>query len=113
LTALLLSSCATEIVEQDFYTDRGEDGAVITHFFSDASSDISKQAWDSIREGMTCVSETGIGNLKTEIESLCSRVSCAQVSTESTPSSSEMVDFRKAVFRLKSAVTRITDARRK
>lgn len=78
-TALvLLSACGTtvHVKEENFYTDKGPDGAVITHFFATDIKDISKPAWDSMREGMTCMSAQAIGDIKSEIEKLCTESSC-------------------------------------
>jgi hypothetical protein len=61
-----------------FYTDEGSNGAFITHLFSTESSNIGVDAWNNIREGMSCLSATDIGSIKTELEQLCSEVSCNQ-----------------------------------
>lgn len=76
LPLLLLSSCAIPIQEENFYTDKGPDGAVETHFFSTDEVDIGKTAWDEMREGMTCMSGQAIADIKLEIEELCSKTSC-------------------------------------
>lgn len=76
LLLVLCSGCAIPIQEESFYTDKGPDGAVITHFFDPSYQDISKAAWDSMREGMVCMSASAIGDLKAEIEQLCSRTAC-------------------------------------
>jgi hypothetical protein len=71
-----LEGCGIQIKEEDFYTDRGNDGAVETHFFATDVVDIGKPAWDSLREGMTCMSGQAISDIKTEIEELCTKTSC-------------------------------------
>lgn len=95
---------------------------MITHFFSTESQDISKAAWDSIREGMTCMSPEAIGDIKGEIEKLCSKVTCTQVTNSimsiapKSPSDDDMKEFRKTVAQLSDALTRIknvTDSSRK
>ncbi len=79
MTALvLLNACAVPIKEEDFYTDKGQNGAVLTHFFSTDIQDISKAAWDSMREGMTCLSAQGISDIKGEIEQLCTKTPCSE-----------------------------------
>jgi hypothetical protein len=82
MAAGLLSSCAVPILEEDFYTDKGPDGAVETHFFSTDVTDIGKSAWDSMREGMTCESGQAISDIKGEIEKLCTKTKCSEETTK-------------------------------
>lgn len=77
-TVLVLTSCAVPIKEENFYTDKGPDGAVETHFYSTDVRDLSKDAWDSIREGMTCMSGQAIADIKGEIEKLCTKTPCSK-----------------------------------
>lgn len=73
----LLSSCAVvPIEEEDFYTDKGANGAVETHFFSTDITDIGKAAWDSMREGMVCMSAQALSDIKGAIEQLCTKTVC-------------------------------------
>ena len=74
----LLPNCAVQIKEEDFYSDAGPDGAIISHFYDPSTSRIGKAAWDSMREGFVCVSPDAITDIKTEIEELCSKESCSE-----------------------------------
>lgn len=76
LLSLAICSCAVEVKEETFYTDAGDNGAIISHFYSSDSSVMGKAAWDSVREGMTCMGPQAIGDIKSEIEDLCSKQSC-------------------------------------
>ena len=78
LFLVLFTGCAIPIQEEDFYTDRGPDGAVETHYFSTDVTDIGQGAWDSIREGMTCMSGKAIADIKGEIEKLCTKTACSE-----------------------------------
>lgn len=76
-----LSSCGTaqipvNIPNVTFYTDEGTNGAFITRFFSSDVSSIGKPAWDSIREGMSCISASDVGSIKAALEQLCSEAPC-------------------------------------
>lgn len=82
MAAALLNSCAVPIKEEDFYTDKGPDGAVETHFFSTDITDIGKSAWDSMREGMVCESAQAIADIKGEIEKLCTKTKCSEETTQ-------------------------------
>lgn len=75
LPLLATFSCAT-LPEQNIYTDATPNGAVITHIYSTDVSFIGQAAWDNIREGMSCVSGTGIAAIKAFVEEVCSEVSC-------------------------------------
>lgn len=87
---LSLAACSVPIKEETFYTDAGDQGAIISHFFSTDSSVIGKSAWDSVREGMTCMGPDAIGDLKAEIEQLCSKVSCSE---QNSPNLWQLRDF--------------------
>ncbi len=64
--------------DENFYLDVGDQGAIEVHFLSTGSTLISKAQWDSIREGMFCMSAEAIGDFKSEIEQLCQETSCDQ-----------------------------------
>jgi hypothetical protein len=49
---------------------------VLSHFYAPGYADIGKAAWDSMREGMVCMSAAALGDIKAEIEELCSKVPC-------------------------------------
>jgi hypothetical protein len=111
LLILALSSCATAVKEEDFFTDRGNDGAVETHFFSSEIVDIGKAAWDSMREGMTCMSGQAIADIKLEIEELCSKTACDEVDQQTSENTalntSEMLALRRNLRALRLAFSRI------
>ena len=76
LLSLLSSACSVKIKDETFFIDAGESGAVTVNFLSTGSTIIDKAAWDSMREGMFCMSSDAIGDIKGEVEKLCSRTSC-------------------------------------
>lgn len=78
LALLGTCSCATAIKEESFYTDAGDDGAILSHFYSTDSSVIGKAAWDALRPGFTCMSPDTFGDIKSEIEKLCSKTPCSE-----------------------------------
>lgn len=78
LILVLFTGCSVPIQEADFYTDRGPDGAVETHFFSTDITDIGKEAWDSMREGMTCMSGQDLANIKGAVQKLCTKTACSE-----------------------------------
>jgi PBP1b-binding outer membrane lipoprotein LpoB len=102
MAVALLSACAVPIKEEDFYTDKGPDGAVETHFFSTDITDIGKEAWDSMREGMTCMSGGAIADIKGEIEKLCTKTKCSEETAKAV---------KQAVRALRLTVARIQFAR--
>lgn len=65
--------------------DLGPQGASCFHTLSSESYDLDKQAWDSQREGMLCLSQTTFGDFKEELEKLCSLSNaCAYDSVKKT-----------------------------
>ena len=73
---LLLGNCSVQIKDETLYWDAGPSGAVTAGFLSSGSSIIDKPAWDDLRIGMACVSADAVGDLKSEIEKLCSVCNC-------------------------------------
>lgn len=77
MVQLNLSGCGSvSIKEEDFYTDAHPNGAILSHFYDTTISYIGDAAWDQLREGMICISADTFGDLKTEIEQLCSDAKC-------------------------------------
>lgn len=110
MVAQTLSGCAVPIKEETFYTDAGQDGAILSHFFSTDSSVIGKAAWDSIREGMTCMGPDAIGDIKAEIEKLCTKVACTQAPetiTAQNVNPDDVKAFKTAVFDLSQFLARL------
>lgn len=113
MALLTLSACGSvAIKEETFYTDAGDQGAVVSHFFSTDSSVMGRAAWDSIREGMTCMSPDAIGDIKKEIEQLCSKVDCTKVVpafAAQSVSPGDMQAFKESVFALKQFLARLDE----
>lgn len=47
-------------------------GAFEAHFLSSATADLTQAQWDAISPGMICLDAVAFGDLKKEIEELCS-----------------------------------------
>lgn len=69
---LLLSSCTVQIKNQRWYGDEGPKGAVWFETLTDEKGHIDKQTWDIQRIGMACTDTDTFGEIKKEIEKLCS-----------------------------------------
>ena len=77
-TALALqSSCAVPIKDEQFCADMGSQGAACDNLLTSNPIIIPQPAWDSMREGMFCESNQAVGDIKAEIESLCSKTPCS------------------------------------
>ncbi len=85
LTALLLLSCGTvTIKESTFYTDVSPNGAIVTHFYDPSIERMGQAAWDRVRGGMTCMPAQTFGDLKIELEQLCSKTKCDKEAAQAT-----------------------------
>jgi hypothetical protein len=78
----LVSGCAVQIKDEPLYVDEGALGAVEVHLFTPGSTDISESQWAALRFGMVCMSAQSFGDIKLEIESLCSKASCDEQTTQ-------------------------------
>lgn len=80
---LSLGSCArplanipVPIKDMVLFVDKGDAGAVSFNFLTPGENHYSKSDWDSLRFGMVCESPEAFGNIKAELEKLCSEVKC-------------------------------------
>lgn len=78
--ALLLSSCAVPIKDEQFCSPLpGDLGAVCDNFLTSNQLILSKAAWDALQKkwgAVECTSAVTIGDLKQELEKLCSVAKC-------------------------------------
>ena len=73
ITLLLFSSCAPiPIKDFEVCADGGDFGATCAHFLTTETRDMDKQTWDAARVGELCISGDAYGQIKAEIEQLCS-----------------------------------------
>lgn len=75
--ALNLFSCAVRINDETFYVDAGSLGAVTVNLLTPGSEIVPPDQWNPMREGMFCMSPQSFGDIKTEIEELCSKTTCS------------------------------------
>lgn len=70
---LLLSSCShVAIKDEQLCADMGSQGATCDNIFTNAPIDFGKSDWDDKRFGMLCMSSDAFGDIKQELEQLCS-----------------------------------------
>lgn len=69
----LLASCGHQaIVDHEFCSDIGSQGAICFHTLTEASRDIPKDQWDDERFGQICEKSDVFADWKSVIEKLCS-----------------------------------------
>jgi hypothetical protein len=73
-TAMLTLSACSQVKIKDFQVcgDIGTQGATCDNFLTEHPVDIRQPEWDDYRFGMLCISSDSFGELKREIEQLCS-----------------------------------------
>lgn len=76
MALLLSSSCAVPIKNERWYGDVGPKGAIWFETLSELSGSVSKEDWDQMRIGMACTTTDVVGEIKAEIEKLCSKTQC-------------------------------------
>ena len=82
--ALLSSSCAVQIKDEQFCSPiPGNLGAVCDNFLTSNPLNLSEQqwidlqaSWNSAGNAVECTSSQTIGDIKTELEKLCSLTKC-------------------------------------
>jgi hypothetical protein len=74
---LTLNACGSVAVKDEtLYFDEGSSGAHVAHFLTPGTSDIEKDQWDFLREGMVCLSAQAFGDFKKEFEQMCTLITC-------------------------------------
>lgn len=73
MAVILCSGCGhVAIKDAQVCADMGSQGATCDNIFTSAPIDFGKSDWDDMRFGMFCMSSDAFGDIKQEIESLCS-----------------------------------------
>lgn len=73
MALVILSACGhVEIKDQVWYGDKGPLGAKEFHTMTTYTQKIPKDDWDNMRFGMLCTNAQTFGEIKREIEVLCS-----------------------------------------
>ena len=98
--ALLLSSCAVQIYDEQFCAPvPGNLGAVCDNFLTDKQLVLDEQGWLALQaswqkagNATECTSSATLGDIKGEIEKLCSKTSCTYVEQQQVNASIRNID---------------------
>jgi hypothetical protein len=79
MAGVLLSSCGNVTIKDEvWYGNKGMMGAVAFHTFTTDSHEVSFEDWMRILRNnpLVCTSVTSVGDMKKELEQLCSVCNC-------------------------------------
>jgi hypothetical protein len=90
--ALLLSSCAVPISDFQYCVDLGPEGAACNNFLTQAPLTVPEPQWDQVREGEFCINASAYGNIKRELEDLCSKTECTYAQKQQVNKAISLID---------------------